>query len=293
MGKLYKKPNYVTVDVDWRYSDYKKSNSMYEYNQYNIKTHLSWLKKVLKYTFANGRKQTQSFIPYSPMYLSDKIPTNQIHIKVKNENNGKEEDRVVWEKLSNEDEVKNEKYDIRKEGNSRLLNKIDNYKDKQRIAIDIYISDYLNWEVRNNYKRMNYMDDNKTLGKWYIERVVYRFRRINPLSGSELSQTTQFKEIIDKQSMSYNCLWDLTNHIFSVCFNWSEEMFDDGLEKYYHPIKQKHNLQSGVDNLKNLTIKLGDDYMRYLHRINNEEERKWEWNEDFDKLFKEVMNKQI
>lgn len=293
MRKLYKKPNYVTVDVDWRYSDYKKSNSMYEYNQYNIKTHLSWLKKVLKYTFANGRKQTQSFIPYSPMSLGKKIYKNQINIKVKNDVSGKMENRVEWEKLSKEEEINNEKYDIRLEGNGRRLNTIDNYKDKQRIAIDIYISDYLNWEVRNNYKRMNYMDDNKTLGKWYIERVIYRFRRIHPTNGSELSQTTQYKEIIDKQSMSYNCLWDLTHHIFSICESWCKETFWVGLKKYYKPIKEKHNLHNGVDNIKSLTVKLGDDYMRYLHRINNEKERKWEWNEDFDKLFKEVMNKQI
>ena len=285
--KLYKKPNKVTTELDWRYSDYKKSNSFYEYNQYNIKTHMSWLDKVLKYTYRNGRKQTQTFIPYTPMELGEYILPKSEKYEVEREDGSKY--TMLRDVISKEDKINNEKYRVRYEGNIRRGNLIDKYLDKQKIAIDFYISDYLNWEVRNSYKRDNDMGDNKTLGKWYIERVIYRWRRFKPTYGS--SQNSTYKEVIDKQSMSYNCLWDLTNHIFSVCNDWSEDVFEEGLVKYYKPIKEKHNLNSGYDSIKTLSVKLGDDYMKYLNRITNEKERSWEWNDDFEKLFNDTMSK--
>ena len=69
-----------------------------------------------------------------------------------------------------------------------------------------------------------------------------------------------------------------------VVAKWCQKSCHYALEKYYKPIRDKHNINT-MENFSLITQKLGDDYIRYLKRIQSEDDKKEEWNEEFEELF--------
>ena len=278
MRKIYKQPNKTDVNLKWRYNDFKNLNSFYEYNQYTIKTHMDWLVKLLKYTHTNGRKRHINYIPNTKMDCGEYVSGSQIKEQHTNLYDGKVEERVVWKELSEEETIKNEKHNIRYEGNQRRLNYVNRLNQQQKYAIQINISDSVRWDYFEPTNR------------WVLERIIYRWRNIQPIK-KEFYEDISWREVLGVEVVSHNTLWSLTSHIFDMCDRWCEETFTEGLVKFYKPLKEKHNIYKGKDNFIKLTDMLGRDYRNYLDMLEEEDNLKSEWNKEFDKLFNETMRK--
>ena len=288
MRKLYKKPNSCSVALDWEYDDYKKSNSFYEYNHYTIKTHMDWLGKLINFVHRNGRKQIQNFIPQPILHNERKLELGKV-VKTERKRDDGSIETTYPTVLTDEEKLNNEKSLIEEEGNIRRENYVNRRIQQQKLAIHYYISDYMNWEFQKNMYRRQYLNENVTIGKWYVERVLYRYRSEKTISNKH--NNLNWKELIDRQSYSFLCLGELTEYIIGICMNWCNDSTQKGIDKYYTPLKEKYNLPKGLDGLITLSKKLGREYMDYQIRLKEERERKSEWNDVFELLFNETLSK--
>ncbi len=269
----HKQPNNINVEMDWRYDDYRREMSVLEYNDYNIKIHFSWLIKVIKHTFRYGRRN----YPIYPQ--SFHIDEGKYITKDKE-----------WRKVGNTDllmDVEDEKIDkhnkkvmIKEEGNRRIRNLVNGKKQKNKLSTLIRISDYPNYHFKGSF-------DDFMKNKWYIEKVVFQYREIEPTYGGE---KISWKDVLHIESNTFSSLWLLTHYICSKCSEWCDYNFDVGLKKYYKPIKEKYQIKD-LPHLELMTKKLGEDYISYLNRIKNENERKDEWNDEFEELFNDITKK--
>lgn len=271
----WKQPNSVIVEMDWRYDDYRREMSVLEYNDYNIKVHFNWLVKVIKQTFRNGRRNypiyPQSFhIDEGKRIIKDKewkmVGNTKLLMDVEDEKIDKH----------------NKKVSIKEEGNRRIRNLVNGKKQKNKLSTLIRISDFPNYHFKGNFE--DWMQN-----KWYIEKVIFQYREIEPTYGGE---TVSWKDILHMESMTFSSLLDLTYYIFEKCGVWCKYSFHKALEKHYKPIKEKYQ-HTDMKHFDLIIKKLGEDYISYLNRIKREKEKRNEWNEEFEELFNEITKNNL
>ena len=291
-GKVrYKQPNGIKVEMYWKYNDYRREMSVLEYNDYNLKVHFDWLIKVMKHTFRYGRRNypisQQTFHIEEGKYIIPKKVKREV-IREDGSSYDVYEDKITKEEYNN-----NMKVMIKEEANSRIRNVVKKKKQNNVISTLIGISDSVVYGSILGVPSYFAESMDVMRNKWYVEKVHFRYRDYeNPTVGSE--EGLSWKELLYVETKTYSSLVDLTDYIFRICSDWCDYNFVKGLEKYYKPIKLKHQIE-GLKHLELITKKLGEDYISYLNRIKNENEKEddkmWVWNDEFEELFNEVTKK--
>lgn len=273
----YKQPNSVKVEVKWKYNDYRKEMSILEYNDYNIKIHFDWLVKMIKHTFRYGRRNYP--ISQQPFHIDEGKRLLPKSVKREVTNQFGDTYTVCDNVLTKEEEKHNDKVRIKEEANRRIRNKVNTKKQRNSISTLIRIVDCVDYQINGMYNTMK--------SKWYVERIHFYYRELEPTYGGEKNS---WKEIIHIESNTYNCLVDLTDYLMGISLKWCKKSCHYALEKYFKPIRDKYNIDT-MENFSLITQKLGDDYIRYLKRIQIEDDKKEEWNEEFEELFNETTTK--
>ena len=220
--KYWRKRNNVKVKVDWKYSDYKKANPTIDINDFNIKSLMELIIKILKRTYTDGNQ--------IPNYYVSLFPKEEMINTYKwfsgESKRGFWEDGVYYDFYyqykTEEEERECKKYYLKEEE----IHRKENYNRrvlgdrKRNISFDIW--------------------DGLIEGKWVLDMEIFKY---HTTKRSDMLDSISYKDIILKETKTYNTIFDMYESIMYICSKWDNKVFSEVF----------------IEEIKKLSIKYGWD----------------------------------